>query len=154
MAKPNLRLGKNSFSGPRVNLNWAVPCNQEICSYLQTGVAALLGFRQHGLRFLAGAFNTFQFSIKIVQRKLRKALWSAEWRKWSEAPTRIKCSHGLAKTASGAALVMQAFYLEVSILVDHHLPDSAMSFGAWPHSERQGNSCNLCPATVTLAASI
>ena len=42
------------------HLNWAVPCNQEIFSYLQTGVAALLGFRQHGLPFLAGAFNTFQ----------------------------------------------------------------------------------------------
>ena len=46
-------------------------------------------------------------------------------------PTRIKCSHGLAKTASGAALVKLS--LEVSILFDHHLPDSAMSFGAWPH---------------------
>ena len=36
----------------------AVPhSHQEIFSYLQTGVAALLGFRQHGLPFLAGDFN-------------------------------------------------------------------------------------------------
>ena len=169
MAKQNLKLGKNNFSGPRVNLwpliFWISFCrvwNIWTASLLPTlGLQLPLAGSQRSKSSILSDSMCRDFATRLQAQPLPGSPWRTSlrrrspfdtpcksvhpkgqpiphWKIWSSEssvrlpglpgagsgvkhPTRIKGSHGLAKTASGAALVKlsilrSAFWLTITFL--------------------------------------